>query len=76
VAFVSVCLCGLLCLSVGLMTNPAQSDNRVSSEGVRIEKKKTIQKHYSMTILCRFLKYAHMILCTSSLTVVMFPFCL
>ena len=31
------------------MTKPAQSVNRVSREGVRIEKKKTIRQHYNMT---------------------------
>ena len=31
------------------MIKPAQSVNRVSREGGRIEKKKTIRQHYSMT---------------------------
>jgi hypothetical protein len=41
----------LLALADGfyLLTKPAQSVNRVSREGVGIEKKKTIRQHYNMT---------------------------
>jgi hypothetical protein len=45
------------------MTKPAQSANKVSREGLRIEKKKTMKQNYDMTPVLRLKQLYFFLVC-------------